>query len=69
MNSVEILIEDSGKTNDHQTRIIIDGEDYLGCRLLGIDPPKFFEQVLGGSFFLSCGLPKDDMDLKFMRKR
>ena len=31
-------------SNDHQVRILVDEEDWLGDSGLGIDPPEFFAQ-------------------------
>lgn len=48
-------------SNDHQVRILVDGEDWLGASVLGIDPPEFFTQaaLTGGGQLLvgrcDCG--------------
>ncbi len=48
-------------SNDHQVRILIDEEDWLGDSVLGIDPPEFFAQpalTVGGHFLVGrceCG--------------
>jgi len=34
----------SPETNDHQVRIIIDGDDWLDASSLGLDPREFFQQ-------------------------
>lgn len=34
----------SPETNDHQVRVIVDGEDWLGPSSLGLDPHEFFRQ-------------------------
>jgi hypothetical protein len=44
MNVLAFNIELSPESNDHQTRIIIDGNDWLGKNYLGLDPPEFFRQ-------------------------
>jgi len=44
MNKLEFRIEPSPSSNDHQVRVVVDGEDWLGDDSLGIDPPKFFAQ-------------------------
>ena len=32
------------QSNDHQVRILIDGDDWLDASPLGLDPPEFFSQ-------------------------
>jgi hypothetical protein len=44
MNSLAFDISPSPGSNDHQVRIVIDGEDWLQGNNLGIDPPEFFAQ-------------------------
>ncbi len=43
MNKLTFRILPSEESHDHQVRIEIDGNDYLG-EFLGIDPPHFFGQ-------------------------
>lgn len=33
------------QSNDHQVRILIDGDDWLDASTLGLDPPEFFSQL------------------------
>ncbi len=42
MNVISLNIFPSAESNDHQVRILIDGNDVLGNAYLGIDPPIFF---------------------------
>lgn len=42
MNVISLNILPSAESNDHQVRILIDGNDVLGNAYLGIDPPIFF---------------------------
>lgn len=44
MNILTFDIKPSYESNDHQIRIIIDGNDWLGEDFLGLDPPEFFHQ-------------------------
>lgn len=44
MNYLSFIISPSHETNDHEIRILIDGEDILGKDFLGLDPPVFFNQ-------------------------
>ena len=44
MNVLDFEIIPSPSSNDHQVRIFIDGEDWLGDPYLGIDPTEFFAQ-------------------------
>lgn len=44
MNSISFKILPSSDSNDHEVRILIDGNDILGDDYLGIDPPAFFTQ-------------------------
>lgn len=44
MNTLRFEIAPSRESNDHQVRIVVDREDWLGPRYLGIDPPEFFAQ-------------------------
>ncbi len=45
MNTLAFEILPSESSNDHQARIWVDGEDWLGLDYLGIDPPHFFSQA------------------------
>lgn len=62
MNSLSFRILASPDTNDHELRILIDGEDILGKDFLGLDPPSFFSQEnieKNGQLFIgrcSCGV-------------
>lgn len=49
MNEISFLIKPCADTNDHEVRIIIDGEDFLKPDALGIDPPDFFGKLVEGS--------------------
>jgi len=44
MNNISFKILPSPATNDHEVRIFVDNEDFLGNNYLGIDPPSFFSQ-------------------------
>ena len=44
MNLLTFNIKPSTESNDHEIRIIIDGNDLLGEDYLGLDPPDFFRQ-------------------------
>jgi hypothetical protein len=44
MNKISFKILPSPETNDHEIRILIDNEDFLGDDFLGLDPPSFFSQ-------------------------
>lgn len=44
MNVLSFNIIPSPDSNDHQIRIVIDNEDWLGDDYLGIDPPRFVQQ-------------------------
>ena len=44
MNKLTFKILPSPESNDHEIRILIDGEDFLGGDYLGLDPPAFFSQ-------------------------
>ncbi len=44
MNVLEFKFEPSPESNDHQIRILIDGNDFLEKDYLGLDPPEFFRQ-------------------------
>lgn len=44
MNKLSFKILPSPETNDHEIRVLIDGEDFLGNDYLGLDPPSFFNQ-------------------------
>ena len=44
MNKISFNILPSPETNDHEIRILIDDEDFLGDDYLGLDPPSFFSQ-------------------------
>jgi hypothetical protein len=44
MESLTLNIVPSPTSNDHQVRIQIDNQDWLGEHYLGIDPPRFFSQ-------------------------
>jgi hypothetical protein len=44
MNKIAFKILPSPETNDHEIRILIDNEDFLGDDYLGLDPPSFFSQ-------------------------
>lgn len=57
MNALGFKILPSSESNDHQVRILVDGQDWLGDEYLGIDPPEFFSQgsLLAGPFPLLVG--------------
>lgn len=42
MNSLSFEILANPDTNEHQLRILIDGEDILSRDFLGLDPASFF---------------------------
>lgn len=42
MPEISFVIEPSLSSNDHQVRIIVDGQDIISDNMLGIDPPEFF---------------------------
>ncbi|HNQ77643.1 MAG TPA: hypothetical protein PK802_07915 [Candidatus Cloacimonadota bacterium] len=45
MAEISFVIEPNNPSNDHQVRIIVDGQDLIACYcddMLGIDPPDFF---------------------------
>lgn len=44
MNRLTLQILPSPESNDHQVRIWVDEQDWLGSEFLGIDPPEFFAQ-------------------------
>ena len=44
MNKISFNILPSPETNDHEIRILIDDEDFLGNDYLGLDPLSFFSQ-------------------------
>lgn len=44
MNKLSFNILPSPESNDHEIRILIDDEDFLGNDYLGLDPPSFFSQ-------------------------
>lgn len=44
MNKLSFNILPSPDTNDHEIRILIDDEDFLGDDFLGLDPTLFFSQ-------------------------
>lgn len=44
MNKLTFKILPSPESNDHEIRILIDDEDFLGADYLGLDPPAFFSQ-------------------------
>ncbi|MEO1322188.1 MAG: hypothetical protein AAFV59_04185 [Pseudomonadota bacterium] len=45
MNEISFAITPSPETNDHEVRILIDGEDWLGEDQMGMDPPELFRQI------------------------
>ena len=47
MNEIGFAITPSPETNDHEVRILIDGEDWLGEDQMGMDPPELFRQISG----------------------
>jgi hypothetical protein len=61
MEFLNLNVIASPDSNDHQVRIQIDGQDWLGENYLGIDPPRFFSQstlITGGKAIVarcSCG--------------
>ena len=61
VHEISFTIEPSTPSNDHQVRVIIDGQDLIaqfGDDMLGIDPPDFFaDQALlqsGALIFARC---------------
>src|SRR6476659_3666038 len=44
MNKISFNILSCPESNDHEMRIIIDNEDFLGIDYLGIDPHVFFSR-------------------------
>ena len=75
MNSLAFDVCPSPTSNDHQVRILIDGEDWLEGNNLGIDPPEFFKQKAlrdGGELLIGrcdCGcVGCDDIRVQVKRK-
>jgi hypothetical protein len=61
MNTLGFKFLASSDSNDHQVRILVDGQDWLGDEYLGIDPPEFFSQrsLVGGPLLVGrcdCGV-------------
>jgi hypothetical protein len=61
-------------SNDHQVRILVDEEDWLGDSVLGIDPAEFFAQpalTIGGELLVGrceCGcVGCDDVTVRVVR--
>ena len=75
MNTLKFKIEPSPSSNDHQVRLVVDGEDWIGDGNLGIDPPEFFGQpalLQGGNLLVAmcdCGcVGCDDITVEVARK-
>jgi len=45
-SAIEFIILESSESNDHEVRVIINGEDWLGGNRLGIDPPQLTNQLV-----------------------
>lgn len=74
MNTLAFKILPSETSCDHQVRILIDNEDWLGSDYLGVDPPCFFDQAAlttGGDAIVGrceCGCEGcDDVWVKVVR--
>lgn len=50
MNTIAFKILPALESNDHEVRILTDGNDLLGEDYLGLDPPAFFGQ---SNFFVT----------------
>lgn len=65
----EIVVSPNRSSNDHQARILVDGADWLGADVLGLDPPDLAAELLGKASNIrigrcSCGAPGcDDRDV------
>jgi hypothetical protein len=75
VNTLTFEISPSPSSNDHQVRIRIDGEDWLGGDYLGVDPPRFFAQATlesGGRVLVGrcgCGCEGcDDVHVDMVRR-
>lgn len=55
MNTLSFDIRPSDESNDHQVRILVDGQDILGDQYLGVDPPEFFAQFGTAKDYLLIG--------------
>lgn len=49
MNTLKIAVEPSLETNDHQARLIVDKNDWLGEDSAGLDPPMLRNQLSSGT--------------------
>ena len=71
LSTLDLLVQESPTSNDHEVRVIIDGKDWLNGNRLGIDPPQLKRQLAsqsGGELLLGrceCGcLGCDDFDVE-----
>lgn len=60
MNTLSFKVLPSAESNDHQARVLIDGDDWLGEESLGVDPHRLFRQdtFMGGTLLIGrceCG--------------
>lgn len=49
VRKLRLTVRRSAETNDSETRILIDGEDWLGEGYLGLDPPDLIGQLAVGA--------------------
>ncbi len=75
LHTIGFAFGPSPASNDHQVRILVDGEDWLGDSSLGIDPPEFFAQpalMVGGELLVGrceCGcVGCDDVAVQVVRR-
>jgi len=72
-NRLKISVEPSFETNDHQARLLVDGDDWLGDDHLGLDPPLLKKQLRNseGELILGrcwCGcVGCDDVSVEIVR--
>jgi hypothetical protein len=45
MNQIDFSVLESPSSNDHEVRILIDGQDWLDDQDSGVDPPDFFARA------------------------
>ena len=55
MNKLSFNILPSPETNDHEIRILVDDQDFLGDDYLGVDPVSFFSQSFDSEGILNIG--------------
>jgi len=52
---VAIVVKPNDASNDHEARILIDGADWLGVDVLGLDPPDLAKELLGAAVCVRVG--------------